>query len=269
MRTFHLTPYYFLLQAFDKTGEAMFGEDWSGQEVRTGAPTMDLRPIKAEQEAIEIRLLSIADRQAAIRGEVNLQLSPEERERVGGETIALREEQIELRVRRSELPDLTHMTNEDAERFERRCAVETELRTAIQNGALRLIAGDGLIVEWNKWAMEDGFNVNFYLSTVQVPASILSTGSAPALVLIEEFETWLKRFGVPTAPPDPIPLITQLENFFREQFKGDPELLTPREAFFDLASKTFPDASLRKLRQAWDNAAPDERRKGGRKRKRV
>lgn len=264
-RSFHLSPYYFLLQAFDSTGEAMFGKDWSGQEVRARPPETDLRKVQSQQAKLEAQLIELEAQLAALLGENATDLSPLETDRRGDSLLAIKAAQKECRRQLIALPDLTNTNNESAERFERRCAVEGELRQAFDSSKLSLIAGDGLTVVWSQWVVEPDFAVDFYLSTVTCPASIVSAGVAPAFVVAEDFDKWVSRFPFGMIGRPVPPLQTRVEDWLKAAIADDPHNRITAAEFRDRARAQFSDASKTQVETAWNKVAPPSRTGPGRK----
>lgn len=264
-RSFHLSPYYFLLQAFDRTGEAMFGGDWSGQEVRARPPETDLRKVQKHQADIETQLMKLEAQLVALLEESASDLSPLEMDRRGDRLLAIKAAQKECRRQLVALPDLTNTNNESAERFERRCAVEGELRQVFDCAKLSLIAGDGLTVVWSQWAVEPDFSVDFYLSTVTCPASIVSAGVAPAFVVAEDFDKWVSRFPYGMIGRPVAPLQTRIEDWLKDAIGNDPHNRITATEFRDAARTQFSDASKTQVETAWNKVAPPSRTVPGRK----
>lgn len=264
-RSFHLSPYYFLLQVFDRTGEAMFGNDWSGQEVRARPPETDLRKVQSQRAKLEAQLMELEAQLATLLGESDIDLSPSEMDRRGDRLLAIKAAQKECRRQLIALPDLSNTSNESAERFERRCAVEGELRQAFDNAILSLIAGDGLTVVWSQWADEPDFSVDYYLSTVICPAGIVSAGVAPAFVVAEDFDKWVSRFPFGRVGRPVPPLQTRVEDWLKAAIADDPHNRIRAAEFRNRARAQFPVASKSQIKVAWDKVAPKSRTKPGRK----
>lgn len=263
-RSFHLSPYYFLLQAFDRTGEAMFGGEWSGHEVRTIPAEDDLRPIQEQRDKIEGTLRNLEQQLDRLLTEDALELSPRELERRGEKIVAIKSEQKEQRRRLVALPDLSNATNEGAERFDRRRAVEQELHKAFDEDRLALIAGDGLVVGWNNWTGQPDFALDFYLSTVTCPASIVSTGVAPAFVISEDFDKWVKRFPFALPGREVPALEAQITDWLLNAMKNDPSETIRASVLRSQAKERFPEASKNLIKQIWDDTAPASRKRAGR-----
>lgn len=264
-RSFHLSPYYFLLQAFDRTGEAMFGGDWSGQEVRARPPEADLRKVQKQRDQIEAQLQDFGAQLDALREEKTTDFSPLELDRRGDKLLAIKAAQKDCRRQLMALPDLTNTNNESAERFDRRCAVENELRQAFENEKLLLIAGDGLTVVWKQWVDEPDFTVDFYLSTVTCPADVAAAGIAPAFVMSEAFDKWVMRFPFGMLGRPVPPLMTQIEDWLIDAIKDDPQKRISAAEFRTRAKKQFPDAKKAQVETAWNKVAPPSRTRSGRK----
>lgn len=264
-RSFHLSPYYFLLQAFDRTGEAMFGSDWSGQEVRARPLETDLRKVQKQQADIETQLIKLEAQLVALLEESATDLSPLEMDRRGDRLLAIKAAQKECRRQLIALPDLTNSNNESAERFERRCAVEGELRQAFDSAKLSLIAGDGLTVVWSQWVVEPDFLVDFYLSTVTCPAGIVSAGVAPAFVIAEDFDKWVNRFPFGMIGRPIPPLQTRIEDWLKDAIANDRHNRITAAEFRNRARAQFPAASKSQIKVAWDKVAPKSRTTPGRK----
>lgn len=267
MKTFDLSAYYLLFQAFEATGTAMFGNAWSGQEIRTGPSANKQSALKAELAVLEARLLTLEVEHQEIKSVDASLFSDGERDRRSARLNEIYDEQNTLRQEIVQFPNLRNMCLEDEERYERRSQVQAELRTAFEIGALHLIAGHGFTVDWRTWSKAEGFHFDFYLSSISVPASVTNPYTAPALIIREDFNVWVKRFsGNPETPLELTPE-AQLEIFLLEQFKADPSANIPRSEIERSAQAKIEGLTQRGFAAVWRTVAPEIRKQAGRKRK--
>ncbi|MCI2400410.1 hypothetical protein [Aliiroseovarius subalbicans] len=248
----------------------MFGDEWSGHEVRTGEPWNDLRPVEKRKTEIEAFLVKLDDRLRELDSENTADLTLAERDRRGEEYGALKSKQRKLRKEYHDLPDLTNCTHELPERFDRRCAVESELKNAFKEGDLQLMLGDGVPIEWDRWAAEAQFHVDFYLSTVRAPEQFGAMGIGPALVPMQSFDGWITRFGPGALKSGEMTITAQLERYLREQFEKDPHEEISKSEFKLRAAAEFSEHnnySGEEFDRVWRIVASPSRKTPGRKRK--
>ncbi|WP_321831177.1 hypothetical protein [Thalassovita sp.] len=259
--------YYLLLDAFDKTGLAMFGKDWTGHEVRAAPVDPDPLSVRAEIEKIEARLEQISLQLSDIHKTPIKELTPGERARQAKDLKALSDEQKDLRCQYAELPDVSDMSDKGSLAFSRRMDVENALKDAFKSGALSLIVAQNTRVEWEVWSAEIGFSVAFFRSLVACPNQLMNLDTAPGFVVKTEFDRWLYRFQKTNAGIETLSAFAKIEDFLRHEFAKDPDCNTPKQAFKALAKENLKDYSRDRFDLVWATVAPAERSKGGRKRK--
>ena len=265
MSTSPYQSYYLLLDAFDKTGLAMFGKDCAGHEVRAAPVDPDPLSVRVEIEKIEARLEQISLQLSDIHKTPIEELTPGERARQAKDLKALSDEQKDLRCQYAELPDVSDMSDKGSLTFSRRMDVENALKDAFKSGALSLIVAQNTRVEWGIWSAEIGFNVDFFRSLVTCPSQLMNLDTAPGFVTKEDFDPWVYRYQEAGAEIEGMSRFAQLEGFLLREFANDPDCKLSKQTFKQRAKAELKGYSRDSFDMVWAKVASPERSKGGRK----
>ncbi|MBD3678669.1 MAG: hypothetical protein HUJ27_09735 [Rhodobacteraceae bacterium] len=262
--SFDLRLRYHLLHAFDETGRAMFGPEWTGSEA-WARERADADMVRAQRRSIIDQLNSLRIRIEDLeRVEVDETDSEMRRER-GDQFRHMYDERERLKRSLHDLPVLDDSFIRDSDMFKRRCAVEDELREAFRSGDLMLLQGCSTVVEWDRWANSTDFQVNYALSMIRSSNSLqIAARRGPGFVRRVEFDTWIKRFGIMPDGSGSLESDAQARNWLRaEVAKTNGKKRMKKSEYYLEAKREIPDLGRRAFERAWANEAPGHWSKSG------
>lgn len=259
---FDATRYLSLVEAFERTGQAMFPEDWCGLEAWT-APVGGPAAIAAEREAILGRQAPIWEQLSKHRARLRSGTPQGELGDLQARILMLEAEDRELSQRLEELPFVEAADIEDEERFERRRVVEAKLRDAFQLGVLRLLHGPFQIVDWSGWCRSAGFKVNFRLGVIRAPVQVSARRWTPGHVERATFEEWIeKRAKEAWTGKEKLTPEAWVARYVELSIGSPPK----RSTFIYELQQAFPELSARKALRLWAGTPAFWRRPGPKKR---
>ena len=262
---FDVTQYVSLIEAFERTGQAMFPEEWCGLE-REAAPEGGMAQAAGERKRLQRKLSGIDECLATLHARFTADLPDEELQALQNEFHPVQEVRKQVDQALKALPIVQRHQLEDEARYTRRCAVEDALMGAFATKDLLLLRAPSEIVDWNGWTREKGFVVDFRLGVVRAPAMRSACRRAPGFVDKYSFESWLSaHYASPNAGLSPE---GEFRRWFGEQVRQNPESPHPKAEFERIAKNGYglPQMTFKRI---WQNSAPAAWKKRGRRKKTV
>lgn len=267
MLDFDLEAHVTLLQGFDRTGRRIFGSAWRGTEA-LARPTHSPETIRAKRIALTDQVKSLAIEAVPHQEALKLPLSASEHQAASDNLGRISNRRSSLVAALRALPDLSDsFLVSDHASYERREAVERELREAFDSKALTLLAPTGTVVEWRLWSRLPDFRIYFALSMVRVPrAYVAHNRRLPVFVPTSQLEAWLLRFGSPPEGARSYTPEEACEIWLAEQVRLNPTKNRSKEAFEAEAQESIDELSKRAFERAWQKTVPQSWAKAGRRR---
>lgn len=255
--------HYYLLQAFDRLGRHLFGEEWTGQEFQA-RPTRKPEAVAAEAAPIEARLAEIQKAQNALTEAKRRTTNADEVARLADELERLEMERREDLASLQQIAQTIESAHRDWPAFSRHSRTYDTLFSALRSERLQAEAVDGMQIEWPVWEQEPGFVCYLNLSLVHVARYRSSARRMSVIIRKEAFETWRKTVdpinekALAEIPPE------QRCRAWLPGFMAAQTLPVPKPDVRAEAQQLFPGLSTRAFDRVWSDTAPKDRRRGGR-----
>lgn len=262
---FDVTRYISLIEAFERTGQAMFPAEWCGLE-REAAPVGGMAQAAEERKQLQAKLSEVDARLAPLHARFTADLPDDELQVLQDELHPLQETRRQVDRAIKELPIVQRHQLEDEARYARRCSVEDALRTGFASGDLQLLRAPSEIVDWKGWTRDKGFVVDFRLGVVRAPSIRSACRRAPGFVHKHGFETWLSAHYV--SPDAGLSPEGRFRLWFDEQVKQNMESPYPKAEFERMAKEDYglPQTTFKRI---WQDAASPAWKKRGRRKKTI
>jgi len=253
--------YLYLMQAYDRLGEHLYGSLWTGNEFDAFASdTPD--ELHAKRKPLETRLAAIADELEACRKCIASSTSSAVVEDEQRRQTALFEERTTVQIALSdELPRLDDRFIENHKARERREFVKGALIRAFVAGELHPSLDGGMLLEMDKWKDPLDYRLWFGLSLATLSPRVRHGRRASVLIHVDEFERLLlgqKPLHEADAPE------TRAKRSFIEWFRSQIPIGRQPKQFFEGQARERFGVSLHAFRQIWAMEAPAEWQQKGR-----
>jgi hypothetical protein len=253
---FDATRYVPLVEVFERTGQAVFPQEWCGLEAWS-APAGGMATIAAERKNLQAELSRLGAELAPLRARFTFDLPDVELQVLQDEIFHLDKAFGDHARQLKALPTVQPFQIEDEDRFKRRRTVEDALRAALTGTALRLLYGPFQTVDWKGWADTPGFSVNFRLGVIRAPRSLSAKRWAPGFVEKAGFESWLAH--ITRGDADTLPA----EEWIKQQVNLRRDAPPKKAVFLAELRDRFPNLSFRGAGELWSRHVPDGWKKPG------
>lgn len=261
-RQFNMQRLYILLEAFDRLGAHIYGDQWTGMEPWATSPdaALALRQEKlqaiAEVDAVEAE---IEKAQRAFKRAID----NDERTQASAALHKLGEQQQRVLEKRDSIPDISDTFIRDQAAFERRREAEATLRDGLKQGRIRLQFGPNTVFDWRDWCEAPRSRLYIALSMATVAERLSSLRRAPVFIDRTEFDAWLREI-VPLNPDAPQPTPKELcAAFLRAEIRKPKN--GKKSDYWDEARKQIPGLSRNAFDQVWAEIVPASWQKAGRR----
>ena len=255
--------YYFLLDAYDRLGQHLFGSQWTGQEINEH-PIRSPKEIEAERAPLEAKITEIAGeikRHDAAKMKLLKEKDLADNQRTLDD---LFEQRGTLQANLWEIGEPTSSYRLGYAAYERRKVTEERILLALQSGEITGAFCGSTNVPNDLWKGTRGFKYYLELSIAAVPRNVSSKRHHAVLISKKEFDRWLGDV-IPEvidekAPPSPALLCRKL---LREQVKKGPKLKT-KAAYREEAMTRIVGLSRRQFDIEWSREVSESWKKSGR-----
>ncbi|PCJ74357.1 MAG: hypothetical protein COA53_10010 [Rhodobacteraceae bacterium] len=195
MLQFDITQYYSLFEVFERTGQLMFRDLWTGREIWS-KPADDPNPVAVERDTLGKTLATALALQTQLNSIPQEHLTHEAKNNFNSDYAINYAEIDGLKRRLTELPQMSDSYIADFELFSRRVSVEQELWKAFTDKSLTAQLRSNVLADWRSWSHYPSFKVHYCLSMIIVPHhQIIAFRRSPAFVDKKAFLQWAERFG--------------------------------------------------------------------------
>jgi hypothetical protein len=257
---------YLLSEAVELIGRRIYGGEWSGSELYA-------RPCPSPEELAEARKpfegeLAEADAALArIQQRIRSTLSEEETKRLLEQKEAAISRRVEVHHHLRVNPAPTDVHAQDHATFQRREKAVSTLLDGLALGRVKAHNGNGYPIDSWLWKGHQYFRYNICLSSVRLPSNVSDKRHQPARLEERAFDDWCSTLEVLTpAAEQGLSAKERCKIFLRT--KLDPSApQKPKADYLAEAQALIPDLSKRAFESVWAEQAPDELRKGGRRKR--
>lgn len=256
--------FYFLLEAYDRLGQHLYGEEWDHHEIFKPAMRSP-EDIDAERAPLERQYAAAQAEIERCDREIKATLSGSRVEQLKAEKAWQFELRNEAAQALSEKLEIDDRYRQRYRQFERRYRTEETLVAALKNRDLEAVFNAGMVIEPELWDGRPGFQYWILESLARVPSNFSSRRRAPVFLKRDEFDAWLQRVTPinATAPSDDPESCGRrfLDAAVRE---GGQRKQYPKGEYRRQAQEACPGLSRRAFDRLWDQMVPDSWREGGR-----
>ena len=264
-RQFDTRDAYLLLEAFDRLGQHLYGEDWTGTEP-WARPTDPPNLLREKRKSLGDRILELDAVLRDKHSRMHYAADEAERAAIAEEIRPLEQEKAEAERVRADLPIVTDSYMRDHDGFVRRERAEAELFDALRSGEIVLRYGTNLLIPYKDWSTEPGFKLHICLSMATASPKLSGLRRAPVTIDGKVFDQWLsKRLPINLPPDSPQAKEAALADDLRRHINsGDPRMKRP--AFLKWAKAEYK-LGARPAGRVWDSIATPDMKHPGRPRK--
>lgn len=195
MLQFDATQYYSLLEVFERTGQLMFRDTWTGREIWS-KPVDDPNPVNVERDRLSENLATALALQTQLNSISQEHLNNEAKTKLQTSYASNYTEIVDLNRNLTKLPQISDSYIADYELFSRREAVEQELWEAFIDKSLTAELRNSILADWTSWSRDPSFKVHYCLSMIIVPHNqMIAFRRSPAFVQQKAYHLWAERFG--------------------------------------------------------------------------
>ncbi|RKQ64141.1 hypothetical protein [Oceanibaculum indicum] len=261
-RQFDMQRLYILLEAFDRLGAHIYGDQWTGTEPWATSPEASLALRQERQQAIAEVDTVEAEIEKAQRA-FNRAIDNDERTQASATLHKLREHEKALSEKLRSIPDISDTYIRDQATFERRRKAEAILRDGLKQGRIRLQFGPNTIIDWRDWCEAPRSRLYIALSMATVAGRLSSLRRAPVFIDRTEFDAWVREIA-PLNPDAPQPTPKELcAAFLRAEIRKPKN--GKKSDYWDEARKQIPSLSRNAFDQVWAEIVPASWQKAGRR----
>lgn len=265
MRLEQLRKDYCLLEAFEALGEWLYGDEWTGNELkREWHHVTDPEELAAKRAPYEAELAEIDEEHDRLRKAKSKTVKKKEVDEYAARLEELLARRAEITHFLWENPAPEKGVAEDWEEWHRRVKTEGVLISGLAAGDLMAVSTSNLIVENYLWKERDGFRYYIDLSMVVLPQRSSSQKRHNVRIPEGDFDKWLR-----TVTPVNSHELRKLSRedrckiFLKEKVLAGPKEKL-RDEYFDDACELIPSLAYNEFRRAWAESTPRLWRRAGR-----
>lgn len=174
MQTFDVSEHYLLLQAFDRAGRHMFGEEWTGIEA-WARHVDDPELSKSEKNTLSIEIISLKKQLGAIQPEIEFANDDAAKQNAQETYLEISQKLRVTEDHYRHFPASYDHWIADSNAYKRKTFVEQRMLSAFSKGDLTLIYRGGTQTSYEEIRLHSGFKINIALSQVRLPSRYRST----------------------------------------------------------------------------------------------
>ena len=263
-RQFDMQRLYILLEAFDRLGARIYGDQWTGMEPWATSPEASLA-LRQERQQASAEVKPVDAEIKTAQHAFDRAIDNDERNQASATLHKLREQKKPLSEKLDSIPDVSDAYIRDQAAFERRRETEAILRDGLKQGRIRLQFGPDMILDWRDWREAPRSRLYIALSMATVAERLSSLRRAPVFIDRTEFDAWLREI-VPLNPDAQQPTPEELcAAFLRAEIRKPKS--KRRDEYLDEAMAKFPGLTHRGFKRVWDETVPASWKESGRLKK--